>query len=86
MSDSNAPKGLAKPVKLSSDLEAIVGAGPKPRTLVTKELWFYIKANDLQDPNNKRMINPDEKLAKVLGTEPINMMQIAKALSKHIIK
>jgi chromatin remodeling complex protein RSC6 len=79
-----APKGLAKPLNLSPELVAIVGEGPMPRTMVTKKIWDYIKANNLQDSSDKRMVKPDAKLGKVLGSEPIHMMKMAGALSKHL--
>jgi chromatin remodeling complex protein RSC6 len=41
-------KGLAKPVKLKSDLADFLGASELPRTEITKKLWDYIKANGLQ--------------------------------------
>lgn len=41
-------KGLAKPVKLQSELAALLGTKELPRTDITKKLWEYIKANDLQ--------------------------------------
>ncbi len=41
-------KGLSKPVKMKSDLAALVGASELPRTEITKKLWDYIKANKLQ--------------------------------------
>ncbi|MFN9067047.1 MAG: SWIB/MDM2 domain-containing protein, partial [Bdellovibrionales bacterium] len=46
----------------SSTLAAVVGATPLPRTEVVKKLWAYIKKNNLQDKNNKRNINADDKL------------------------
>lgn len=70
--------------KASPELEAIVGASEISRTDATRKIWDYIKANNLQDSTNRRMINPDEKLGKVLGNEQINMMQIAKKLSDHL--
>lgn len=76
-----------QPVNVSADLAAIVGAGPMPRTEIIKKMWDYIKKNGLQDPTNKRNINPDDKLAKVFGTEkPIDMFQMTKMVSQHIIK
>lgn len=76
-----------QPVNVSADLAAIVGAGPMPRTEIIKKMWDYIKKNSLQDPTNKRNINPDDKLAKVFGTEkPIDMFQMTKMVSQHIIK
>lgn len=73
-----------QPMKLSPELAAIVGKGPMPRTEVTKKLWAYIKAHKRQDQKNKRLINPDEKLEKVLGKKPINMFDMTKAVSKHL--
>ena len=77
--------GLSKPMTLTPELEEIVGAGPLPRTEVTKKLWEYIKANNLQDPNDKRTIKPDEKLKKVLdGKDSVNMFEMTKLVSKHM--
>ena len=76
---------LMKPVQVSQTLAEIVGNGPMPRTEVTKRIWEYIKKNKLQDPKAKRMINPDEKLAKVLGTrQQIDMFQMTKKVSGHL--
>ncbi len=74
------------PVNVTADLAAVVGAGPMPRTEIIKKLWVYIKKNNLQDKQNKRQINPDEKLAKVFGSRsPIDMFQMTKLVSKHIV-
>jgi len=43
-----AEKGLKKPVKLKSELAAMLGETELPRTEITKKLWEYIKANKLQ--------------------------------------
>lgn len=72
------------PKNISPELAEVVGAGPMPRTEVISKIWEYIKKNNLQDSKDKRTINPDEKLGKVLGSAPINMMKMAGALSKHI--
>lgn len=74
-----------RPVQLSSELTVVVGQGPMPRTEVTKRLWDYIKKHNLQDPNNKRNIRPDEKLSKLFGSpQAINMFEMARVVSKHI--
>ncbi len=41
-------KGLKKPVKLKSNLAAMLGSDELPRTEITKKLWVYIKDNKLQ--------------------------------------
>lgn len=73
-----------QPMQVSEELAAVVGRGPLPRTEVTKKLWAYIKANKCQDAQNKRNINPDEKLSKVLGKKAVNMFEMTKLVSKHL--
>ena len=41
-------KGLSTPVNMKSELAALVGASSLPRTEITKKIWDYIKANQLQ--------------------------------------
>ena len=72
-------------LKLSAELQSVVGKGPMPRTEVTKKLWAYIKKHKLQDPKSKRDIVPDDKLAKVFGSKrKINMFKMPGKLSKHV--
>ena len=74
-----------KPMNVSSDLAAVVGAGPMPRSEVVKKLWVYIKSNNLQDAKNKRNINADETLKKVFGGKAtVNMFEMTKLVSKHL--
>ena len=77
---------LQTPVKLSSELEAVVGKGPMPRTEVTSKVWAYIKANGLQKESDKRTIVPDAKLGAVIGKDEINMMKMTGQISKHLTK
>ena len=85
MENTTQAKGLAKPMNLSPELQDVVGAGPMPRTEVTKALWAYIKENNLQDPQNKRNINADDKLKKVFdGKETVSMFEMTKLVSKHL--
>jgi DNA topoisomerase-1 len=73
--------------KVSKELKEVVHEDEISRPEATKKVWDYIKKRGLQDPNNKRMINPDKNLAKVFGSkEPIDMMKMAGKLSKHLLK
>jgi len=77
--------GFMKPVTLSEDIAAVVGAGPMPRSEVTKKLWAYIKSNNLQDPANKRNIKADDKLKKVFGgKDVVDMFEMTKLVSAHL--
>jgi len=71
---------------VSPALEAIVGTKKATRPQIVKKLWAYIKSHKCQDSKRRRMINPDHKLAAVLGSRPIDMMKMAGCLSKHIRK
>ncbi|OGN00748.1 MAG: hypothetical protein A3I26_03135 [Candidatus Yanofskybacteria bacterium RIFCSPLOWO2_02_FULL_43_10] len=74
-----------KPMNVSSELSAVVGKGPMPRSEVVKKLWVYIKSHNLQDPTNKRNINADETLKKVFGGKGVvNMFEMTKLVSKHL--
>ena len=74
-----------KPMQISSSLGAVIGAGPYPRTEVTKKLWAYIKRNGLQDSKNKRNINADDKLKEVFGgKKQVSMFDMTKLVSKHL--
>jgi chromatin remodeling complex protein RSC6 len=78
-------RGLLKEVQPSTELAAIVGSTPLPRTEITKRLWAYIKEHGLQDARNKRMINPDAKLQPVVGgPAQISMFDLPKLVSRHV--
>src|SRR3990172_3610323 len=69
---------------LSPELQSVCGAKSLTRPQVVKKLWAYIKAHKCQDAKNRRMINPDAKLAAVIGKKPVDMLKLAGCLSKHI--
>jgi upstream activation factor subunit UAF30 len=74
----------SKMLNLSPELEAVVGSGPMPRTIVTQKLWVYIKANNLQDPANKKNIIADDKLRKIFGQDSVDMFKMTGLVSKHM--
>ena len=73
-----------KALELSPALAAVVGDKPLPRTEIVSKLWKYIKAKDLQDKLNKRMINADEKLKAVFGKAQVSMFERAGLIGKHV--
>ncbi|XP_030523140.1 uncharacterized protein LOC115735853 isoform X2 [Rhodamnia argentea] len=76
--------GFNKLCSLSPQLQLITGAPELGRTEVVKRLWAYIRANNLQDPKNKRNIICDESLRSLFCVDSIDMFKMNKALSKHI--
>ena len=71
-------------MKLSDDLADIVGKKEASRGECIRELWVYIKKNDLQDPANKQFFKPDKKMAKVFGTDRVRGFGMLKFLSSHV--
>jgi upstream activation factor subunit UAF30 len=87
MTTTKKPTATAfmKPMTPSTELAAVVGSTPLPRTEVTKKLWDYIKANKLQDESNKRMINADAKLQAIFaGQSQVSMFEMTKLVSAHL--
>ncbi|HET7276366.1 MAG TPA: SWIB/MDM2 domain-containing protein [Longimicrobiaceae bacterium] len=77
--------GLAKPVTPSPELAKVVGSGQLTRAEVTKTVWDYIKANKLQDSENKRNINADDKLRPIFGGKnQVTMFEMTKLVSQHL--
>jgi chromatin remodeling complex protein RSC6 len=84
-SSKGGGKGLSAAVQPSADLAPIVGDQPIPRSEVTKRVWDYIKANKLQDQQNKRMINADDKLRKIFGgKDQVSMFEMTALVNKHL--
>src|ERR1700751_5923661 len=72
------------PLSVSDTLAKVVGNKPLPRTEIVKKIWVYIKKNDLQDKQNKRMINADANLKPIFVKDQISMFEMAGALNKHV--
>lgn len=52
---------------------------------MVKQLWVYIKKNNLQNPANKRNILADEKLKVVFGGKgEVTMFEMTKLVSAHL--
>ena len=68
----------------SKELAAVVGAAPLARTEVVKQIWVYIKKNNLQNPKNMRNILSDAKLKAVFGKDEVTMFEMAGLIGKHL--
>jgi upstream activation factor subunit UAF30 len=76
--------GFAKPMTLSPALAAVIGAGPAPRTEVTKKIWDYIKAHNLQDATKRTLINADDALFAVFDKRQVTMFEMTKLVNAHL--
>jgi len=88
--DPNAPpSGFQKPLNVSSELRKFLGLNDSEliaRTEVTKKINAYCKEHNLQQEEDKRKINPDaalKKLLKVNKSEQLTFFNLQKYLKPH---
>ena len=98
--DPNKPKrkpsGITKPALISDELADFLGVphGTElSRPDVSKRIGCYIKEHNLQNPENKRIIFPDEAFGKLLrydssieGIEKLSYFNMQKYLKIHYPK
>ena len=93
-SDPNRePSGFAKPSLISDELCKFLNL-PKgsqmARTAVTQEVNKYIKAHNLQNPENKKKIKPDKTLCGLLNiqadSDDLTYFSMQKYLKDHFPK
>ncbi len=77
-------RGIGQQVMPSSELGAIVGSQPLARSEITKRVWDYIKSHNLQDATDRRQINADETLKRVVGRDQVSMFELTKFINQHV--
>jgi chromatin remodeling complex protein RSC6 len=86
------PSGFVKPTRISDELAEFLGktfGTEMARTAVSKEINAYIRANNLQDKDNGRKINPDSKLLKLLKLskgEELTYFNLQRYMKHHFVK
>ena len=89
---NNNNSGFLKPVAISKEMASFTGwspTEPKSRVEVTKFICDYITENNLQNPEDRRQIRPDDKLKKLLvlkGDEDLRYYSLQTHLKKHFPK
>jgi len=77
--------GLTVVKEISDELAAFLGKGKTmARTEVVKGLWAYIKANNLQNPEDKREIILDDKMKSLFKCDRFTMFTLNKYVGSHI--
>jgi upstream activation factor subunit UAF30 len=76
---------LQKALQPSEELAAVVGGpAPLPRAEAVSKVWDYIKARNLQNPEDRREILADDTLRKVFGKDKVTMFEMNKHLARHL--
>lgn len=76
--------GFQKEYSLSPAMAEFTGVQSLSRTQIVKKLWEHIKANNLQNPEDKREILCDERMKHVFGVDRINMFKMNKLIGDHV--
>jgi chromatin remodeling complex protein RSC6 len=85
------PSGFANPSPISDDLASFLGLpnnSEVPRTEVTSKLYAYVKEKNLQNPENKKQIIPDEALLKLINpdpSKPVTFFNIQAYIKHHFL-
>lgn len=86
------PSGFAKPSKISEEMATFLSLDPKeeiPRNQVTKLINQYIIEHNLRNEKDKRQIQPNTELSKLLnlkGDEELSYFNLQKYMKHHFIK
>ena len=86
------PSGFVKPTRISDELAKFLGktvGTEMARTDVSKEINAYIRANNLQRPDNGRFIVPDAKLTTLLKlgkNDELSYFNLQRYMKPHFIK
>ena len=80
----SARRAVARLCSASPDLARIVGSQAMTRGEALKRLWAYIKARNLQNPEDRRIIVSDSLLLPILRAEQISMFEMTKRVSSHL--
>ena len=92
---NNNNSGFLKPVAISDAMAGFTGWNPddlRSRVDVTKYICSYIKQHNLQNPDDRREIRPDAKLAKLLNydaktaKDPLKYWSMQTYLKHHFKK
>lgn len=54
----------------------------RPQTV--KKIWEYVKARELQDPNDKRQIRCDDAMRAVFKQDRVHMFTMNKILNQNL--
>ena len=87
----NTSSGFMKPVQISPEMAKFTGWEPdvpRSRVDVTKYLCQYIRENDLQNPEDRRIIRPDSQLKTLLNIkdgskDPLTYYSLQQSIQHH---
>lgn len=78
------PKELPIKLKTSRELSELLGVSELSQHDALYFIWQYIQFNNLQSPEDKKIINCDENLSKIFNVPRFEFKDLLTLLSKHL--
>jgi len=78
------PKEFPVKFEVSNELASLLGVSELTQHDAVYSIWQYIQFNNLQAPEDKRIINCDENLSKLFGVPRFNFRDLIELLAKHL--
>lgn len=78
------PKELPIKLKTSKELSELLGSSELSQHDALYFIWQYIQFNNLQNPEDKKIINCDENLSKLFNVPRFEFKDLLTLLSKHL--
>ena len=69
----------------SEPLAALLGVEQLSRPQIVKGLWDHIKANNMQNPENKKEIICDDSFRSIFKCDRIDMFKMNKELGRYVL-
>jgi len=70
--------------RVSPEMGALLGIHTETKSDIIAAIWKYIKANHLQDSDNKTLINNDEAFIRLFGVKQMPIQAIANYILRHL--
>merc|ERR1712176_410983 len=74
---------MKREIPVSNELADLLGSTSLSRPEAVRKLWIYCRENGMLNPANKREIQFDDKLEKMMGTPTATMPQLISLLNPH---
>merc|ERR1712176_1087568 len=75
---------MSREIALGQELSELLGATALSRPEAVSRLWAYCRDNGMLNPENKREIQFDTKLERMMGTSTATMPQLISLLNPHL--
>lgn len=70
--------------KVSPVLQRLLDVREETRAQIVMDIWYYIRANNLLDPEDRRVVHADAGLKEAFGQDRLYFPQVPDLLTQHL--